>query len=254
MDSAFEKLPIDGHASNNLTHEEQQLLYAAARDSQEVFDQLADDEEMRLLLESPQVRRELIAAIEVDERTFTSRFLSWGRRPLVPVLAAGFGAVLAIGLLWNLLHDRRLSEEPSPVHSSLVYSAAFTARLFSIPVSPPSRDLGGPTLEVQALFRIGNSFRVRFSAPPGSRVFLIERRPSGSLIQHFPSTLQPESSIGESGEVTVPASDRPAPVVSSEIGAHKLRLIIFPPGVDPLVDFNSASKPSVIEEEFRVEP
>jgi len=254
MDSAFEKLPIDGHAVNNLTQEEQQELYAAARDSQEVFDQLADDEEMRLLLESPQVRQELIATINAGESTSTGRFFPWGRRPLLPVLAAGFGAALAIGFLWDLLHDRRLPGKPSPVPSSWVSSAEFTARLWAIPISPPSRDLGGPSLEVQDRYRIGNSFRVRVTAPPGSRVFLIERLPSGGFIQHFPSTLQPESLIGESGEVTVPILDRPAPVVSSELGAHKLRLIIFPPGVDPSVDVSSASKASVIEEEFRVEP
>ncbi len=55
---------IAGYATGTLTESERQALFAAALDDQELFDELAREQELKELIEAPGVRARLLAAVE----------------------------------------------------------------------------------------------------------------------------------------------------------------------------------------------
>ncbi len=87
--SEAEKL-LGGYATGTLTKAERSSLFAAALGDQELFNALADEEVLRELLEDPQARAQLIAALNK-----TSKVVPFWRRPAVMSLAAGL--LVAVG-------------------------------------------------------------------------------------------------------------------------------------------------------------
>jgi hypothetical protein len=82
---------LGGYATGTLTADEQQALFAAALEDQELFDALAREQGLRDLLRDPGAKAELLAAL--DERPARG-WRAWMRRPLVAGLAmAGLAAV-----------------------------------------------------------------------------------------------------------------------------------------------------------------
>jgi len=91
---------IGGYATGTLTPEEQQSLYTAALQDQELFNALADEEAVRELLAQPAFRERLLAALAPDRPGLVERFGAWIMRP-VPMggLAAAMAGILAAVLL-----------------------------------------------------------------------------------------------------------------------------------------------------------
>ena len=54
---------LGGYATGTLTPEEQQALFAAALEDQELFDELAQEQVLRETLDDPGARAELLAAV-----------------------------------------------------------------------------------------------------------------------------------------------------------------------------------------------
>src|SRR4051812_26572570 len=82
---------LGGYATGSLTDAEQQALFAAALDDQELFDELAREQSLRELLSDPSARAEMLAAVEERPKV-------WGWwRPAAAVLAmAGLAAVAVL--------------------------------------------------------------------------------------------------------------------------------------------------------------
>src|SRR5437588_7725809 len=83
---------LGGYATGTLTADEQQALFEAALEDQELFDTLAREQGLRDLLRDPSAKAELLAALDVRP---ARRF--WGWRPLVAGLA--MAGVAAIGVV-----------------------------------------------------------------------------------------------------------------------------------------------------------
>ncbi len=85
---------LGGYATGTLTPEEQQALFAAALEDQEVFDALAHEQSLRDLLRDPAAKAQLEAAL--DERP--ARWYDWltHRRPAAVLLATAAVAVIAV--------------------------------------------------------------------------------------------------------------------------------------------------------------
>lgn len=83
---------LGGYATGTLTPEEQQALFSAALEDQELFDALAREQPLRELLDDPGARAHLLAALDETPEPWYARW--W--RPAALALATASVAVLAI--------------------------------------------------------------------------------------------------------------------------------------------------------------
>ena len=97
---------LGGYATGTLTAEEQQALFAAALEDQELFDTLAREQALRDLLSDPASRAHLLTALDTPARR-TFHFWEWLRRPAVAGLAvAGVGGI-AVLAVWQGMRTPR---------------------------------------------------------------------------------------------------------------------------------------------------
>jgi hypothetical protein len=101
---------LGGYATGTLTTEEQQALFAAALEDQELFDALAREQSLRDLLRDPAARAELLSALDTPA-TRPVGFWQWLRRPMVAGLATAGVAAIAIVAVWQ--GTRMASVKPS---------------------------------------------------------------------------------------------------------------------------------------------
>jgi hypothetical protein len=95
---------LGGYATGTLTAEEQELLFAAALEDQELFDALAREQSLRDLLRDPAARAHVLASMGAKR----SPWYGWLLRPAA--VTAMTAIVLAVGLLsW------RATRKPKPV-------------------------------------------------------------------------------------------------------------------------------------------
>src|ERR1019366_9728210 len=91
---------LGGYATDTLTTEERQALFAAALEDQELFDALAREQSRRDLLRDPAARAELLGALD-PPATRPGGFWQWLRRPMVAGLAMAGVAAIAIVAVWQ---------------------------------------------------------------------------------------------------------------------------------------------------------
>ncbi len=90
---------LGGYATGTLTTEEQQALFEAALDDQELFDALAREQTLCDLLREPSAKVQLLAALDREPTRWYQRLLQ-GWRPVAAVAAmAGVGAIAV--LVWQ---------------------------------------------------------------------------------------------------------------------------------------------------------
>ncbi len=85
---------LGGYATGTLTPEEQQALFEAALDDQDLFDALAREQPLRDLLRDPASRARLLAALDARPVRWYERFAGWK-----PALTAAGLAAVAVGLV-----------------------------------------------------------------------------------------------------------------------------------------------------------
>lgn len=91
---------IGGYATGSLNEVERKLLFEAALEDQELFDELAREQELKELIESPGVRERLLAAVQPRRKTPVALWAKpW---PWIGV-AAAVGAAMVV---WIVLLDR----------------------------------------------------------------------------------------------------------------------------------------------------
>ncbi|HUP04056.1 MAG TPA: carboxypeptidase-like regulatory domain-containing protein [Bryobacteraceae bacterium] len=92
---AMRKL-LGGYATDTLTSEERQALFAAALDDQELFDALAREQSLRDLLRDPAARARLLATLDDAPQTARSPILRWIWSH--PAGLAAVACMLAVGI------------------------------------------------------------------------------------------------------------------------------------------------------------
>ncbi len=88
---------IGGYATGSLTESERKLLFDAALEDQDLFDELAREQALKDLLEEPGVKQRLLTALS----DAAPRQVAWWRKPLVWSAAGALAAAVA-GLSWLL--------------------------------------------------------------------------------------------------------------------------------------------------------
>src|ERR1035441_389736 len=105
---------LGGYATGTLTIEEQQALFAAALEDQELFDALAREQSLRDLLRDPAARAELLGALDTPA-TRPVDFWQWLRRPMVAGLATAGVAAIAIVAVWQGTRMASVRHQAQPV-------------------------------------------------------------------------------------------------------------------------------------------
>jgi hypothetical protein len=98
---------LGGYATGTLTAAEQQALFAAALDDQELFDTLAREQSLRDLLRDPAARAELLSGLDTPASR-SGGFWQWLRRPMVAGLATAGVAAIAVVAVWQVTRFQHL--------------------------------------------------------------------------------------------------------------------------------------------------
>ncbi len=105
---------LGGYATGTLTTEEEEALFAAALEDQELFDALAREQSLRDLLRDPAARAELLGALD-GPATRPGGFWQWVRRPMVAGLATAGVAAIAIVAVWQGTRLASVRRQAQPV-------------------------------------------------------------------------------------------------------------------------------------------
>lgn len=103
---------IAGYATGTLSEAERQALFAAALDDQELFDQLAREQELKELLDEPGIRQRLITSLEPPPRA--SGFDAWRGRWSWMAAAATVAAIVLGVYLSQPSEPKRLAVNLPP--------------------------------------------------------------------------------------------------------------------------------------------
>jgi len=226
---------LGGYATDSLTEEERRELLRAALDDQELFDAVLQEEGLRELLESPEARRDVLAALETP--TAWDRVRGWFAQPATFGHVAALAAVLLAIVGYRVFFRGPALEGPPPAASRLVaraVSPATRARLLARPEAraiPASLELEPPGDEVPARVAPGEELRLRVSVRAPARVLLIAERPDGSSAQVLPPSGQPPALVERTPAVG-PVVRHVSLRASLEPGTRKVRLVVAPVDVD----------------------
>jgi hypothetical protein len=240
---------LGGYSAGILTDQEQQQLFRAALEDQEVYEALAAEQPLRDLLRQPAVRRELLEALE--KPSLTARFAHWFSAPR-PVLAAVAAALaIAVGALLILRQapPRPLSQPtaspwlPSspglaPIgqrDKRLSRTDLFRELLALPPRAPFGIDLRLDRTGEPPRYTNGDGVRLTFTADRASSILLLEASTDGTIVELFPGrpTALPQVQAGILQ--SLPPAGFPPRLVSGPFGPRRVRLIAFPVGTDPTV-------------------
>ena len=114
---------IGGYATGTLTEAERQLLFEAALEDQELFDELAREQALKEMLDEPGARDRLIAALQPPR---PKEIVIW------PWAAAA--AVLATGVVMMVV----LHKQPAPQQIAAVMQRSEPAAPPIVPAAPPA--------------------------------------------------------------------------------------------------------------------
>jgi hypothetical protein len=127
---------LGGYATGTLTPEEQEVLFAAALEDQEIFDALAREQGLRDLLRDPAARGHLLAAL--NERPDRG-FWGWLQPPVIAGLAMAGIAVLAV-VAWQATRPG----PPAPLEMAQVRPGPSEALPPAAPAPSPMPDTNRP--------------------------------------------------------------------------------------------------------------
>jgi hypothetical protein len=158
---------LGGYATGTLTPEEQQMLFAAALEDQELFDSLMREQALKDALDDPSVRRELIAELGPKPSGW-KRFSTWIRWPY-PV--AGVGALAAAALTVVLL----VRQAPHP------------AQIAAVQAPPAAAEAAVPALSKASAPVPNRDQPQRLSSPP-----IQEKKEARAVMDSAQPPTQPE--------------------------------------------------------------
>lgn len=272
-----EKL-LGGWATGTLTKSEREVLMRAALEDPSIFEQLVEEDDWRGALEDEDFRRQLrqrLQQIEAAQPRPWHHALAvafrGALRPQWLLPASALAAVAVVMLIRQgvisenstvagvvlgpgtipALHAAGLLEQPGNQEQRLVEQTRS---------APPKRSGGGALAldrtGANPTYYLGDRQRIGISVARDSNVLLTEERADGNVVRLFPNKFQSSASIRANQTVLVPPAGQGDLAVEGPAGKRTLRLLIFPPDVDPLsasVDWNQArQQASVVEKHYQV--
>jgi hypothetical protein len=118
---------MGGYATGTLTESERKLLFDAAMEDQDLFDELAREQELKAVLDQPGAKQRLIGSLAAGQA------IAWWRKPLVWSAASGV-LVATVAISWVLrptpVTQVSLNESPPAIEAA-------PAQASNQPAAPP---------------------------------------------------------------------------------------------------------------------
>jgi len=268
---------ISGYVFGSLTKSEANELAREALESDEVMQEIYEVEPLRDALTDPAFRAELKAALRSAQKVRQaglfdriSAFFPQGW--VVPSAIAAMAGVIIVGVI-----AINRQAELTPFQIALIQEQEdFQTKSTSLtPLYGPelgmwqSMQKAPPIQKAKAwlgldrngsapVYAIGDRQRIGFQISEDARVVVLEERPDGTIVRLFPSTLQTDSLVRARDKVLVPPDTQVNLIVDGPPGPHKLRILLFPPSMDPLSHERTwgelRQNVSAAEYAFQVEP
>ena len=127
---------LGGYATGTLTAAEQEALFAAALDDQELFDALAREQSLRDLLRDPAARAQLLSALDTPASR-PGGFWQWLRRPAVAGLATAGVVAIAVVAVWQVTRFEHLKRPAATIVAEMKRQDAAPA-VPGAPAAPPA--------------------------------------------------------------------------------------------------------------------
>lgn len=267
---------LGGYATGTLTKTEREELMRAALEDPSLFEELVEEEDWRAALSAEPfretLRRRLRKLLADSKHSWSERFSAVFRMKWITVLSAT--AALAVILLIR----QGVVPESSPMANIVLgpgtVPALRAAGILEQPGEPEKRlasqsrtepapvaqgasiglDRGG----AEPHYRVGDRQRIGFQIPAKANVLLIEERPDGAAVRLFPNRFQSSPAVTPGVTVLVPPAGQGDLEVEGPAGRRTLRLLVFPPDVDPLTSNTSwaeiRGRARAIEKHYEVEP
>ena len=273
-----EKL-LGGWATGTLTKSEREILMRAALEDPTIFEQFVEEDDWRGALDDEDFRLKLRTRLQQMEaarpRPWYHLLSAAARNMLRPQWLLPASALLAVAVVM-LIRQGVISENstvagvvlgpgtiPALHAAGLLDQVNGQERQFvEQSRSAPPRRSGGGSLALDRsgstpTYYLGDRQRIGISVARDSNVLLVEERGDGSVVRLFPNKFQSSPSLKASQTVLVPPAGQGDLAIEGPPGKRTLRLLIFPPDVDPLspdVDWNQArQQASVVEKHYQVQ-
>jgi hypothetical protein len=230
-------------ALGKATKEQETLLFEGAFDDQDTFDALADQALLRELLEDPESRKILLAAVPV-EPYWQFRLRRFFQTPVRWEFAAACAVAALVGMVG--VHEYRRQHQPGPVAGPAVIAGARptayralakldkeTAAVFSGFERLATQPKGPEPIQPSGKsFVEGGVLRLKFVAAQSRDYILVARSTDGIMRRLYPADGQ-SGSLSEGQTVTVPADGEPGLSMDGVTGDLTLLLVAFPAQSDP---------------------
>jgi hypothetical protein len=238
---------LGGYSAGILTDEEQQELFRAALQDQEVYEALAAEQPLRDLLKRPEVRRELLEALE--KPGLLTRVARWfaDSRPVLASVAAALAVAVGGFLLLRHTPPQPTASPWSPSGSpgwpgvapigqrdDRLTRTEMLRRLLALPQRRPFNvELRLDRQGELPRYAVGEGLRLTFRAERESNILIVETRSDGAVVELFPGSrsVLPRVQAGIA-QTLPPGGFAPLPV-SGPAGRRVVRLIALPVGADP---------------------
>jgi hypothetical protein len=243
---------LGGYATGTLTKSEREALMCAALEDADLFEQLVEEEDWRRVFADEEYRNRLrrrLRQLQPDTRAgwrlgtgiFQKRWL---------MVAGAFATVVVIALIrQGLMPESSLvarvvlgpGEIPALRAAGILEQPGQSEReLESRSRTAPPPVGSGATLGLdragwQPQYRVGDRQRIGFRLPQDGKVLLVEERADGSVVRLFPNRFQSSPGVKRNETVLVPPAGQGDLTVEGRVGVRRLRLLIFPDYVDPVI-------------------
>lgn len=258
----------------SLTKTEASQLSRGALEDDAVMSALFEAEALRDALSDDRFR----AKVQAKLRSQTSEHLSLIDRlgeffnqrwvaPATVTLSVALAAVVAFLILFNGQRERpevqvALSGDMGPTQAAGLVPVAGPEleRWIRSESAPPERrakaSLGFDRDGSLPTYSIGDPQRIGFRLEQEARVVVLEERSDGSIVRLFPNPLQSDSLVQPGERILVPREGQGNMIVDGPTGKRKIRILVFPPDVDPLAPDQSwnllQKSASTIERQYEV--
>jgi hypothetical protein len=268
---------LAGYATRTLTADEEKRLFRAAAEDQELFDELADEEDLREVLDDFPLRQRVsrLVAERTEPVPALKRLFSFTPWHYAFAGAAVAALVFAVAVRYEFGNPG--TAEPGAPGYQVPLSAGLTVipmREIEIlrrsagdsnadPLSAlPPQDAIGASLGLnkdgnRPVYSLGEPMRVGFQVGKESNVVVIETRADGSTVQLFPNRYMSSAAVSAGQQILVPPAGQGDMEADGPKGPRRIRLIAAPTDVDLLkMDLAHtgalAGKVSVVEREYVV--
>ncbi len=270
------RLLIGGYVTGSLNRTESEQLTQAALEDQALFDELLELESLRNILADPQARSQIKSdlrqRVERDGISILEKARRFLFRPgVIPALSFALMVLLVVLVRQGIVRETSPAVQVTlgPEGMPLLRAAGILEpregeeqRLREVRDEPVRQSASGEIafdrLGRNPSYRVGDPMRIGFKVSQDASVVMLEEREDGTSVRLFPNRFQSTSEVRGRETILVPPAGQGPLEVEPPAGRRTVRVLVFPPNLDPLDPSQSWEKirqrASMLERTYEVQP